>query len=227
LPVLFKNLLAFLDREIIPGINVSQIACLLIVILFIFLISGKKILYISLTSASVLSLSVFFGGSIVSFIKNRFGLDIAIVSRYSPHYISLLITMLTVVTLATAIVSTIPIIHYEASLLRKMKGVSIRKKALLMGTRVFTHVIFTVIPVVILSRREEKYYKKASISQGQIAEEIVLEKGNMIKRRYFGWLLDYIHICLACICLSLEYIPIWAIEIDHLPTKRELKQRKE
>ena len=181
------------------------------------------VLISSITIVSLLSISVVFIGSFIACLRifPKFSNDE--IFHYSQHYLSLLITLLTVVPMAIAVISALPFKKYELLLLNQMRGVSMCERILLMGVRVFNHVCLTIIPNIILVRREEKL-RGIQLSIDEVLDDAFLEKGKKFKQKLIKFSLEMINIGLASICLSLEYIPLWALEISNLPSKKTLKE---
>jgi len=138
----------------------------------------------------------------------------------SAHYVSLCITMLTVIPLALSMVAIIPFQDVEQNMLNTTTGVSKIEKFVLMFLRVFkfNHIGFFVIPNIIETMREENQYKKwvnsALRSSGPVS---IQGKLQLLGRRLTGLIREMIQVGVEGICASIQYIPLWAVEISQLP----------
>jgi hypothetical protein len=133
---------------------------------------------------------------------------------YSGHYITLCLTMLTVVPLGLSVAAAIPVQAMEERLLRGY-AVSPRGKALLMALRVFNHIVFFVIPTILEVVREENAAgipSLASISSPFAGEGI---RGGW--RRCRRVVQTMVVIATEGICSAVQFIPLWAVEIARLP----------
>jgi len=218
------------EQEILPGLSNTKIIYFLVVVLIILAINGKRVLFFGIAAASIISSAVVFSGSIISLFKkiiNFSDFKFTDIFEYSPHYIARLITMLTVITLAIAIISTMPFPKYEKLLLQRMRGISMFEKTLLMAARVFNHVVFTVIPNILLVKKEEEMSRKTSFKAREGVEDLVIDKGkkNIIKLSRF--IFEFISIGVAGICGAIEFIPSWALEIANLPGKKDIKSTED
>lgn len=218
----FINLIS---NEIFKGLSYGQLIYFLIVTISILILLGRKILSICHSIASIIVLSVVFFGSFISLVEAILTTSPEFVPTkildYSPHYISLFITMMTVVPLSLAIFSSIPFFQYEKKVLKKMEGMSIIRKIILISVRVFGHIIYNVIPKIILVKREEDSIIK---STDGIAEDIIFKKCEKTRGQLIILIRDYFQIGIVAIRSSIEYIPLWALEISHLPNKKEIRK---
>lgn len=214
------------SHEIITGLTAGQLYYFLIVNLIILFVLGRKMLYIGYAITSIIVISVVFFGSFITFIgmliKYAFHISQNRIFDYSSHYISLFINMVTVIPLSISIFSVIPFLQYERILLQKMKGVPLRKKIILIWTRVFSHIIHFVIPNILLVKKEERQTQKKYLPE-EIAEDIFLNKAKDSIRKCFRLLIEYYDIGITGIRMSVECIPLWALEISKLPNKKDIK----
>ena len=105
-------------------------------------------------------------------------------------------------SLRKAIAAQIPFQHVEQGLLEDGRGVGRRQKALLMVLRVFTHIVYFVVPDMLEVVREERF--------GAAAPAGLIARMGRLRRA----LTD---LAVAAICASIRYIPLWAVEIAALP----------
>ena len=131
-------------------------------------------------------------------------------ARFSAHYVTLCLTMLTVVPLALNMVTTLPFHELEHHLLKSTGGVSRPQKMALMFARVFNHIVFFVIPSILEVVREERRLQPGSSTPRTSVSA---------KVRISSILNELTQIGVEGICASIQYIPIWAVEISLLPGK--------
>jgi hypothetical protein len=84
-----------------------------------------------------------------------------------------------------------------------------RQKALLMAMRVFNHVAFSVIPGILEIIREERLFSTPFTPSGH-SRAGYLQK---IRR----WVRIMTTVGVDAICTSVQFIPMWAVEIAQLP----------
>jgi hypothetical protein len=139
---------------------------------------------------------------------------------YSAHYLGLCITMLTVVPLALGLVATIPLQAFEQQLLQDRRYVSMNQKRLLMALRVFSHIVYYVIPNILEVVREERQFPAPGISDGRAQRRGGLfERAALIVRRMT-------YVAGEGICAAVQYIPLWAAEIARLPGGEDGQDQK-
>ena len=178
---------------------------------------------------SILVFSVIFVGSFIKlaseYLHSIFGNNTIDIFAYSPHYIKLLITIFAVVPIALAIISTIPFFEYERRVLKKLEAISFRRKLIMIMTRIFSHIIYFVIPKIILVKKEESH-KKHRFRAESISEntDIISNKGGKLKQKIYELISEYFQIGIAGVRSSIEYIPLWALEIYQLPSKTKEKK---
>jgi len=223
IPSFTNFFLTKMPSTVIPGVSLWQLLYFFIVLLVVRVVAGYAIFFFSLSAVSLLSLPVVFVGAIVSCLKRLPAISNEQIFRESPHYISLLLNMLTVVPLAIGLMSQIPLRRYEMRLLNRTRGVTFREKILLMAARVINHILFTVIPNILQVRREERY-KGSQVLIEEFANDFLLEKAKEINQRVIRCVIEMLDIAVASICFSVEHITIWAIEIGNLPSKQAFKE---
>jgi hypothetical protein len=211
------------QKDIIPGITYGWVGYWTLVYFAILLLVGGKLLANALALATLITIPVVFVGSAISYLIYLLGIGSAAGPfSHAPHYITLCITMLTVIPLALCLVAVVPFHEFEYSLLRNKTAVSRVEKFCLMFVRVFNHIIYAVIPNILETVQEERHYKhwvdetlksdlKMSFSHGS----------RSIKSKLIALVADMIQIGVEGICASIQYIPMWAVEISQLPGKSE------
>jgi len=216
---------ASFESEILAGITYGWVVYFLITNAFILVITGKQFFPNVIAIAALVAVPVVFAGAGVSYLIFLFGWGYKSgPPAYSAHYISLCITMLTVIPLALSMVAIIPFQDFEQNLLKKTNGVSKIEKFVLMFLRVFNHIVFFVIPNIIETIREEAHYKKwAESSLRSASSTSVPAKLKLLSGRIAGLIRDMIQVGVEGICASIQYIPLWAVEISQLPGRSKKK----
>ena len=209
------------EAEILPGITYGWVIYLLVVNLFIWIITGRQFFPNVVTIAVLIAMPVVFVGAGISYLMFLSGLGYASgAAAYSAHYVSLCITMLTVIPLALSMVAIIPFQDFEQNMLSRETGVSKIEKFALMFLRVFNHIVFFVIPNIIETIKEEATYKKwVDHSLSASASGSRRSRLQLIRRRLTGLFREMIQIGVEGICASIQYIPLWAVEIAQLPRR--------
>jgi hypothetical protein len=208
------------DTLVVPGIRLSWVAYALMVHVLVAIAAGWRVYRHTLTIAALVTVPVVFMGGIISY-----GIALATTgsltaqATYSAHYLSLCITMLTVVPVALAMVLVLPFGQFEQVLLqRSLSGGSIGR-SLLMGIRVFNHVAFSVIPGILEVIREEHLFKLPGSSGSSAARDGTSGAWGRIR----ALMRAMVHIGVDAICASVQYIPLWAAEIAQLADARDRK----
>jgi len=221
LPAFTGYPVASYKAEILPGIAYGWTVYFVVVNAIILMITGKRFFPNAIAIAALVTMPVVFVGAAISYVMYLSGLGPPSgPGEYSAHYVSLCITMLTVIPLALSMVAIIPFQDFEQKLLSRTGGVSKVEKFALMFLRVFNHIVFFVIPNIIETIREEAQYNKwveASLrasSAGSFTGNIKL-----IGTRMTGLIREMIQIGVEGICASIQYIPLWAVEISQLPRR--------
>jgi hypothetical protein len=187
----------------------------------ILLLTGPGFAEKAVTIAVLISAPVVFMGAGISFLLLPDAAGAALgPATYSAHYVSLWITMLTVIPLTLSMMAVIPFHEFENTLLGRPDGVSRSQKYALMFLRVFNHIVYGVIPGILEVIREERHYRAWLELQSRGHLTFV---GQLKFRRQWAAALfrDMIHIGVEGICASIQYIPLWAVEISLLPEKSE------
>lgn len=210
---------------ILPGLSRGWTIYLLLVNVCVLLMTGPRTYANILSVATLVSLPVVFAGAAISFLLAlvRIG-PTAGLYAHSAHYVTLCITMLTVVPLALGMVVILPFQHFEQNLLRSRNGVSRIEKFLLMFLRVFNHIVFFVIPNILEVLREEGQYtggNGTSVPAGLPSRKPALGK------RFWGLVQLMTQVGVEGICGAIQYIPIWTIEIAQLPGRTTGNRQQE
>lgn len=210
-----------MDAEIISGVSLGWVLYGLLVHGAILALAGPGFAEKAVTIAVLISTPVIFLGAGISFLMLPD--EVGIVSgpaSYSAHYVSLCITMLTVIPLALCLMALIPFHRFENTLLAETDGVSRFQKYALMFLRVFNHVVYSVIPGILEVIQEERHYR-AWLGHQADEQHSILAAMRYRRERFTALLRDMIQIGVEGICASIQYIPLWAIEISLLPGKRK------
>jgi hypothetical protein len=210
---------ASFEAEIFSGITYGWVIYFLVVNLFILIITGRQFFPNVVTIAVLIAMPVVFVGAAISYLIFLFGLGYPSgPAEYSAHYVSLCITMLTVIPLALSLVAIIPFQDFEQGMLNTTNGVSKIEKWALMFLRVFNHIVFFVIPTILETMREEAQYKKWVDSSLKASATVSIQgKIELLGRRLTGLIKKMIQVGVEGICASIQYIPLWAVEISQLP----------
>jgi hypothetical protein len=217
------------DSEVLSGITYGWILYFFVVNSSILILNGPRFFENIVAVAALISLPVVFLGATVSYLIYLVGLGYnAGPTAYSAHYVSLCITMLTVIPLALAIIAIVPFHDFEHHLLKNSQGVSKLQKFLLMFLRVFNHIVYFVIPNILEAVREERQYVRwASKNLTRDSSVSTLGKVNSIQQKLKGLIRVMIQLAVEGICAAIQYIPLWAAEITQLPgRKKSLKRSK-
>ena len=207
------------ETEIITGITYGWVAYFLIVNFVVLTITGRRFYPNVLTIAVFITLPVVFVGAGISYLIYLLGLGYpAGPGEYSAHYVLLCITMLTVIPLALSLVAIIPLQDFEQGLLNTTTGVSKIEKWILMFLRVFNHIVFFVIPTIVETMKEEAQFKKWVDSSLKASSKTSMpENLKWLGRRSSALIRDMTQVGVEGICASIQYIPLWAVEISQLP----------
>jgi len=206
-----------IQGTLFPGAAIGWVGYGLIIHTAIFCLLGKKPYQVAIGIGLLISVPVVCLGAGISFVS-------LFVSGWNPtrqtfiitHYISLAITMITVIPLALSMVAVVPIHRIENRLLQKSRGVSLVEKSVLMFVRVFIHIIYFVIPDILEVLREERIF--AVIAGGQKSSRAhKMSLGTRIQ----ALIRILIQIGVEGICSAVRYIPLWAEEISRLPGRSE------
>ena len=204
-----------LPLEIVPGATWGWVLYWLVATCLLRWLNGERRNGMILGVSVLIALPVVFVGAGVSFLLALGSGPIGQLGYgYSGHYISLCLTMLTVVPLALSLAAAVPVQALEQRLLTG-DAVSLRGKALLMALRVFNHIVFFVIPTILEVVREESV-------GGRWVPSLTASSGIR------GWWLRcrrlirmMVVIATEGICSAVQLIPLWAVEIARLPSDEE------
>jgi len=209
------------SHAMIPGVSASLVSYFMIVNLMIPLVMGAKLYALILAVTSLISIPIVFGGAGISYFIFVTGLGyVSGPSAYSAHYVSLGINMLTVIPLSLSIVAVLPLQTLEYRLLQNQRGVSEIEKIILMFVRVFNHIVYFVIPNILEVVSEERQRHK-SVQAGHAFFSRAYFQNQKLK--LCALLQTMIQLGVEGICASIQYIPLWAVEIAQLPKKRSDK----
>ncbi|MDM8541743.1 hypothetical protein QUF90_11705 [Desulfococcaceae bacterium HSG9] len=209
------------SHAIIPGISASLVGYFMIVNLAIPIIMGAQLYALILAGTALISIPIIFGGAGISYFIFLTGLGYASgPSIYSAHYVSLGINMLTVIPLSLSIVAVLPLQTLEYNLLQNQHGVSGAEKIVLMFLRVFNHIVYFVIPNILEVVSEERQRYKPAQARHAIFSKTCFR---IQKLKLRALLQTMIQLGVEGICASIQYIPLWAVEIAQLPNRRSDK----
>ena len=211
-----------LDGSILPGITWGWIGYFLTVHTLIRSVLGATHAANVVSVASLITLPVVFVGGTVSYLMVLAGIGHAGgPAAYSAHYVSLCLTMLTVIPLALSMVAVIPFHRIEQNLLLHPQGVSTAEKVLLMFLRVFNHIIHAVIPNIVEVMREEQQWQIAlNGSRGPHRPSGHCKRRGIMVSRLRVIVRAMRRIGIEGICAAVQHIPLWAVEISQLPDKK-------
>jgi len=213
------------DSEIISGLTYGWAAYFFLVNITIFVIHGGRFYANILAVAALISMPVVFVGGTIAFLIFLLGLGYdAGQAAYSPHYVSVSITMLTVIPLALSLIGVVPFQRFEQRLLQNDAGVSKLEKCILMFLRVFNHIVYFVIPNILETVREEGHYRSWIKNAGRPSGDPESAKNSwVIKSKILTLIKEMVQLAVESICASIQFIPLWAVEISQLPTKNRAK----
>jgi hypothetical protein len=203
------------SAEIVTGIGWSNAVYWVVVLAMVRWLLGVRSFSNIVAVAALITLPVVFVGGTLSTVSILTGISRQTVDVSGMHYAGLCLTMLTVVPLALAMVALIPFGRWEQRLLFKPQGVSARQKKILMVLRVFNHIAFNVLPGTLEILREERLIPQRKTPGGLGFGAYVAFVRNTFN--------SLIYLAVGTICAALQYIPLWASEIGHLPEKPSKK----
>jgi hypothetical protein len=220
--------LNLLDTEIISGITRGWFLYFLLINTSILVVNGKQFFENTVAIAALISLPVVFLGAAISYLIYWSGLGYADgPPAYSSHYISLCITMLTVIPLSLTMIAVVPFHEFEHNLLKSRSGVSKPQRFFLMFLRVFNHIIYSVIPNIIETLREERCYHQWVGRERMLESDLSLSaKGRSIHPKLMSLIREMIQLAVEGICASIQYVPLWAVEISQLPNRKKDKDKQ-
>ena len=210
------------DSQLLPGLTFGWVVYLGLVHVIIPTINGTRFYANILAVAALICLPVVFVGGFISYLIFLLGIGYASgQSAYSPHYVSVCVTMLTVIPLALSLMGVVPFQRFEHKLLQHRAGVTKLEKGILMFLRVFNHIVYFVIPNILETIREERHYRKWMATKVKTPSQFsgrveMLE----IKKKILSLKTGMIQLAVEGICASIQYIPLWAVEISRLADKK-------
>ena len=196
--------------EVVPGARAAWVFYAAGIHILVRAAVGARAYGTMLSIAAVVALPVVMtGGAVSCLLLVATGGGLAGIFVYSPHYVALCLTLLTVVPLALALVTVLPFGRFEQGLLSQAGGVGRVQKALLMAVRVFNHVAFSVIPGILEVIREERLFSRAPSHERPRRVGVTQATRSAVRAM--------VHVSVDAICSSVQYIPLWAVEIAQLP----------
>ncbi len=214
--------LGYFQKTLLPGLAVGWIIYAALVHVATIGLLGPPPYRLALIISLVITLPVVLLGAAISLIGLFFrGWTTADLYTITSHYVSLAVTMLTVIPLALSIMAVIPFHRLENRLLTQAGGVSLVQKCALMFARVCIHVIYFVIPDILEVLREERILNQIMGRQTPLGEtKLSLRLRGSILVRHM------IQVGVEGICASVRHIPLWAEEIARLPSRRSRASTK-
>jgi hypothetical protein len=120
--------------------------------------------------------------------------------------------------------AVVPFQRFEQKLLQNKNGVSKPEKCILMFLRVFNHIVYFVIPNILETIREEGHYRKYVKNEKMSADDPAGgKKARAIKSRLLYLIQEMVQLAVESICASIQFIPLWALEISQLPNRSRAK----
>jgi hypothetical protein len=210
------------DVEVVSGLTYGWVAYFFLVNLMIPAINGARFYANILAVAALISIPVVFVGGTISYLIFLLGMGyVSGQSAYSPHYLSICVTMLTVIPLALSLVGVVPFQRFEQNLLQNRAGVTKPEKCILMFLRVFNHIVYYVIPNILETIREEGHYgKRMHNADLPDLDTSGTGRSGSLKAKFTLLLKSMIQMAVESICASIQYIPLWAVEISQLPDRK-------
>jgi len=201
----------------VTGPTDGQVLYFLVVIVAISALCGIRKMLIGLTAGALVSISIVFAGGFVAFLKTKVGIPNSPDEyQYSPYYIARYLNIITVVPLSLVLFITFPFLQFERSIITSSEGVTLKQKIFLMVVRVINNVRYDVLPeiwYVIIEEKEDNF--------SSYLDDATLGKFAKLKKRMKKLFLKNMYIAAIGIAVSLEYVPLWAVEIAQLPTKQK------
>jgi hypothetical protein len=188
---------------------------------------GSRVYAQILAVSTLVTLPVIFSGGSLSYLLYLLGVgQQADPYGFGAHYLSLCLTMLSVVPLALAMMALLPFHSFERQLLKRTEGVTRTEKKLLMAIRVFNHIVYDVIPNILEVTREEHSHRQWSFpGPGEVSGYGAGRRIRLAGRRLAALLSDMIQIGVEGICAAVQYIPLWAVELSQLPERKKHRTR--
>ncbi len=211
----------YMAADLLVGISYGWVIYAMVVHGAIILLLSRKIYKITIVVAVVITIPLVLLGTLISLIGLVFsGWDSALLADVFSHYSNLMATMLVVIPLALAMVAVLPFHRLEHHILKSRGGVRIGEKMILMFLRVFSHILYFVIPNIFEVIREERMLPSISgLTAGHKNNNLPLSE------RTRNVIQALINIGVESICSSIRYVPFWAEEISRLPGYSGAKQK--
>jgi hypothetical protein len=216
-----------LDRpspDLVNGLSILTVGYWVLVNICLLGLVGATRYQLFVAVAAMIALPVVFGGAVVSNLLAFISSEADTVAD-SIRYVKLCLTMLTVIPLALGMVALLPVLHWENSLLHGSEGIGPLAKTALMFVRVFNHILFFVIPNILEVMHEERQdLWRATRSGRRFKNDHPANKADDAARRFNrtrATMRFITYMCIEGICAAVQYIPLWALEIAQLPTKRD------
>ena len=209
--------LSTISGSLVPGVTVAWFVYGALVYGAIGVLLGKRLFRVALMIACAITAPLVVLGGIVSCISLLItGWRAAAFSDIIFHYTGLAARMLVVIPLALSMVAVLPFHRLESRILQSEDGVTLGRKIVLMFLRVFSHIIYFVIPTILEVVREEGTFPGRRGRRGRSRQ------GRLGLGRRFGNLTRVlVTIAVEAICSAIRFIPLWAEEISMLPNKRK------
>jgi hypothetical protein len=136
--------------------------------------------------------------------------------------------MLTVIPLALTMIAVVPFHEFEQKLLKSRSGVSKPQRFFLMFLRVFNHILYSVIPNIVETLREERHYNQWAGRELMMESDLCLiGRARSMHRKLKSLIREMIQLAVEGICASIQYIPLWAVEISQLQDRKTDKDESE
>ena len=213
--------LVWFRQQVLTGIDYGWVVYFVVANMAVLVVTGRRFYPNAMAVAALVAMPVVFGGAGVSYLIFVFSRTRAAAPAvYSSHYVSLCLTMLTVIPLALGMVAVIPFHDFERHLLKKARGVWRAEKFALMFLRVFNHIVFFVIPTILETMKEEGRYRKwAESSLHSAARGSPGQRVKGAAARFATLVRSMVQVGVEGICSSIQFIPLWAVEIAQLPDR--------
>jgi hypothetical protein len=221
IPAFIGYPVVLIDSELLSGLTYGWAIYFCLVHVIIPAINGTRFYANILAVAALICMPVVFVGGFICYLIFLLGIGYASgQSAYSPHYVSVCVTMLTVIPLSLSLVGVVPFQRFEHKLLQHKAGVTKLEKGILMFLRVFNHIVYFVIPDILETIREERHYRKWMATEAKTSSQFSDSRGILqIKNKISTLKTGMIQLAVEGICASIQYIPLWAVEISRLSDK--------
>lgn len=212
--------LQYIPGSLLPGVDYGWIIYGALVFAAIIVLLGRRIFKIAFIIALAIAIPLVVLGTLISCIWLLVtGWNSAEFVDIACHYASLTATMLVVVPLALSMVTVLPFYRLESRILQSRNGVTISQKIALMFLRVFSHILYFVVPNILEVIREEGVLP----GRGFLTDRRNHNKLPFLQRlRNISQSL--VNIGVESICAAIRFIPLWADEISMLPDRRKMSR---